>query len=173
MTPPTPIHFDEVRRIHRQSLPNSCSVSAFEFVSKLFGLLLLDKYPLQSIHANQGRGFAEPNLQSEVGLFATSDREDYDIEEALGVLIEETNQDRLPIISLRAFREDGSPAGYHINVVASRDGELVLIEPADGTIRAGTTEGLKMELEQSCHPSQDWPRNTLHILTTRPRNEED
>lgn len=167
---PTPS--SQVRGIHKQLHQNSCSVSALEFVAKVYGLIPSDSYPLQSNPQNQYKGFAEPDLQNEVGLLATSDKADYDISGAMDLLREETNQGRFPIISLRAFQADGSPAGYHINVVESTDGQLVLIEPADGSIRAASTKELEKELERSCHPDPRWPRNTLHILTIRPQNEQ-
>jgi hypothetical protein len=167
-----PIPSSQVRGIHKQLHQNSCSVSALEFASKLHGLIPSNSFPLQSNPQNQYKGFAEPDLQSEVKLSATSDKADYDILSALELLIKETSQGRFPIISLRAFQADGSPAGYHINVVESVDGQLVLIEPADSSIQAASTKELEKELERSCRPDPQWPRNTLHILTIRPQNEE-
>jgi hypothetical protein len=169
---PSPTPFPEVRGIHRQLHRNSCSVSAFEFVAKLHGLIPLNSYPLQSDLNNQGKGFSEPDLQSEVGLCAMSDKEDYNTLDALDLLREETSQGRFPIISLRAFLENGEFVGYHINVVVSEADQLMLLEPADGSVRAATTKDLEMELERSCRPILPKIRNTLHILTVRPQNEE-
>lgn len=172
MKNPSLIPFGEVAKVHRQQFHRSCSVSAFEFVSKLYGLIPLNSYPLQSNPENQKKGFDEPILQSEIGLRPLSNRDNYNIQSALELMKEETSRGRFPIVSLRAYSEDGRMEGYHINVVVSEEGQLILIEPADGSIRAATTEDLKKELERSCIPLHPQVRNTIHILIVHPKTEQ-
>lgn len=91
------LHYSEVLPAHRQLEDWSCSVSAFEFVAKLYGLIRLDVFPLQSDPANQRKGFAESSLLADVGLKGSDDY--YDVASAVTLIQSELASGRHPDIT--------------------------------------------------------------------------
>ena len=159
---------DEVLRTHKQHHQMSCSVSALEFVAKLYGLIQLDKFPLQEDPKNQHNGFDDKDLQDAVGLSGSSEL--YEPQAAINLIEAETNLDRFPIVSFYMFSDTGQPLGYHIHVAAKQSGQSILIDPANGLVVAPTTEDLATAIKY--YSEVDPIRKTIHILTLRPTHNE-
>ena len=159
----------QVLQVHHQRPGDYCSVSALEFVSKMYGLIPLDQHPLQSNPQNEKKGFGDKVLQNLVHL----DGEDklHDIQSALGIIETEMNQDRCLIISLATFlTPDGTnyiQSSYHIYVLVSEDGQPTLIDPATQRSVGKGIEYLTKALEWNSQMNQE--RKEIHIQTIHPK----
>ena len=154
----------DILRSHKQIRDWSCSVSALEFVAKLYGLLALDSFPLQQDEGNQKKGFGESTLQASLGL--TGEEGHYDAQSALALIEEETNQGRFPIVSLANLPATPPRLTFHIHVAVSLQSQPTLIEPANGQVLATGKEDLAKELERNCQGNPVY--STIHIQTLRP-----
>ena len=169
MTPPVPPPLNAVLLAHRQFPGDFCSVSALEFVSKLYGLTPVDHFPLQSNKQNTNKGFVEPALQTLVGL--EGEAQFYDTRSALALIETETSMGRFPIVSLFGLiTYDGKtlfPAGYHIFVAARHGTQSILIDPGLKRAFATTTEDVAKALEWNSRHNPE--RTTINILCLAPK----
>ena len=146
-------HFDEVCKRHHQKAGNFCAVSAFEFASKMFGIISLDSFPLQSDSTNEGKGFdgvrGEHVLLASVGL--QGDDESCDVNAALIELDDRTNPGDFHAVSLYNFQA----GGYHIYVATKLNNNLVLVDPSYGKITANGTCEVERELQKQLKNKKD------------------
>jgi hypothetical protein len=137
-----------------------CAVSTLEFVAKLYGLLPLDSFPLQSNPANQKKGFGERDLQDALGLQGWD--KFYDVQSALEIIEKETIEGRFLGVSLLVFGANQKIEGYHIFVAARLDGLPILVDPADGQVKVRAKEDLAKILEYNSRMNPE--RKTIHLL---------
>lgn len=149
---------------HKQIRDWSCSVSALEFVAKLYGLLEIDSFPLRQDEKNQKKGFGEASLQASLGL--EGEEGTYDVKSALALIEEETSQGRFPIVSLANLPVIPPDITYHIYVVVLQQSQPTLIDHVNGQVLAKGKEDLTKVIE---HNSQgNLERSTIHVQTLRP-----
>ena len=158
----------EICRNHVQE-SNSwyCSVSALEFAAKFYGLLPLDSFPLQSRPENERLGFDDTSLQNEMGLQG----EDLGLlpQLALERIETETNQDKVVAIALLLFPKDPSqPPAYHIHLAAKEEGQLVLVDPANGQEICPARLDLATLLHANSRDNKE--RKEIHLLILSPKN---
>lgn len=131
-----------------------------EFVSKLYGLIPVDAFPLQIDKRNQGKGFNEPDLLKDVGLVghechAILDKTVQDIEEICG---------NGEFVAVSLINQRGT--AMHIFVAGLFGGRICLYEPQGKTFH---------DLEKMCRSSvkPKINRDKIHYLNLKPfsRNE--
>lgn len=165
MNPITPPFLFDTLQKHSQRHQSSCQASALEFVSKLYGLIPQDSFPLQENPENQNKGFADKDLLTAVYL---SDEEGYyDIQSALDLIEKETNSGKILSISLANILIDPVPrlVGYHIYVLVSLFGRPILIDPATKRVLDLTKEDLAKVLELNSGLNPERTTINIQILT--------
>jgi len=162
------LHYSNVLPAHRQLEDWSCSLSAFEFVAKLYGLIGLDIFPLQSDPANQRKGFVEPSLLADVGLKGSDDY--YDVASAVTLIQSELTSGRHTVVSLLTFQTMGLPAGYHIYVAVDGQQGPCLVDPATRSVLAVPSTDLSHIF--AANSARNPERKTIHVLTLYPNAEQ-
>lgn len=168
MEPPQKPLLNEVLQAHHQFAGDFCAVSGLEFVSKLYGLTQLSKFPLQENQKNESKGFGEQSLQALV--YLEGEDAHGDAQSVMGLIEKETNQGMSVLVSLRGFVTFGrilNPIGYHIFVATSQGDQPILVDPQTKQIQAPSRADLANILQWNSQQNPE--RKTIHIQALHPK----
>ena len=141
---------------HYQYEGDFCAASAHEFIMKLHGKLGLDKFPLQSLPTNEGKGFSfSAFLQAYE--FAQDVSESTTAEDTIAILKHEVDVGRYPLLTV--YRPS---TPWHIIVAVKEGNEVHLADPKAKRFISDSTFETSKEIQKTITQGG---RPFLHMLT--------